>query len=235
MKAVVWDFIKINLPLLAATVIIQTQRLFNFPAGLRFRINQSQFYFLIQKNKRFILTRAVSGHSLIGLQNGAMLQLGGKVASTGAFRTAIWQLKGNEMLKLFITLQRWLLDSPWRSSTSKEFLIYKSIPLLRAQLLELRFVSTDRYITLQARTLHFRSTESILGTMKISKRSNWLAIMITGTTIQFSIKLLMIRAKQTSSLRIQNKPIFYSKRYQNIFPTSIRYSIVLRLVFKIEA
>ena len=48
------------------------------------------------------LTRALSGHSLIGLENGAMLQLGGKIASTGAFQTAIWQLKGNKLLKLFI-------------------------------------------------------------------------------------------------------------------------------------
>jgi hypothetical protein len=54
--------------------------------------------FFHSKFKRKIFTRALSGHSLIGLKNGAMLQLGGKVASTGAFRTAIWQLKGNEML-----------------------------------------------------------------------------------------------------------------------------------------
>jgi hypothetical protein len=88
---------------------------------------------------------------------------------------------------------------------------------LRAQLLELRFVSTDQFITLQARTLHFRSTESTLGTMKISKRLNWLAIMNTGTTIQFFIKLLMIHAQQTSGLQIQNKTIFFIQSVIRIF------------------
>ena len=209
MKVAALDFIKINLPVLAATAIIQMQRLFNFPAGARFRINQSQFYFFIQNSNEKFSPELYPGIALSAWKTGRCCNLEEKLRQPVSFKPPFGSLKVMRCLNYLFHFK----DDFWTRlgdlQQVRNLKYKKSIMHLRAQLLELRFVSTARYIILQARTLHFRSTESTLGTMKISKRLNWLAIMNTGTTIQFFIKLLMIHAKQTSGLQIQNKTIVF--------------------------
>ena len=86
------DFIKIKQRRLDATrTDTKRQRLLALPDGLLYLISQSKTCFLSILN----FLRATGGHSLVGLDNGAMLLIGSYPLSA-----EIWQLKDHQWSKL---------------------------------------------------------------------------------------------------------------------------------------
>ena len=87
------DFIKIKQRRLDATrTDTKRQRLLALPDGLLYLITQSKTCFLSILN----FLRATRGHSLVGLDNGAMLLIGGY----NPHAAQIWQLKDHQWSKL---------------------------------------------------------------------------------------------------------------------------------------
>jgi hypothetical protein len=102
MKMAVSDSTNISRRLLDATpCTTEKRKRFCRLAGLRCPTILCEFFILFED---FYFFRRITDHSLVGLQNGAMLLLGGSdwgtIGDRGYGQTGIWQLKAEEWSRI---------------------------------------------------------------------------------------------------------------------------------------
>ena len=91
--------------------------------------------------------RPIEGHSLVGLENGAMLLLGGVAPGS---QSGIWELKNDEWTRLGEL-----------KKVNKNKIKIDLLLNFRACLMDLRFILADPFIYFPESLLHIQSSGSI--------------------------------------------------------------------------